>query len=43
MMPFSELVLASHNDKLIQRVCNKVLVLEKGRVKKFAPLEKKPA
>lgn len=36
-------VLASHNDKLIQRVCNRVLVLEKGRVKKFAPLEKKRA
>ncbi len=32
------IVLASHNDTLIRRVCNKVLVLEKGTVKEFGPL-----
>lgn len=30
------IVLASHNESLIKRVCNKVLVLEKGRVLSFA-------
>lgn len=29
------IVLASHNDSLIKRVCNKVLVLDKGTVKSF--------
>jgi len=29
------IVLASHNDALIKRVCNKVLLLEKGGVKRF--------
>ncbi|HQZ11573.1 MAG TPA: ABC transporter ATP-binding protein [Devosia sp.] len=32
------IVLASHNDDLIRRTCNKLLVLEKGRVKSFGPL-----
>lgn len=32
------IVLASHNDSLIKRVCNKVLTLEKGVVKDFGPL-----
>ena len=31
------IVLASHNDALIKRVCNKVLVLDKGTVKSFGP------
>ena len=30
------IVLASHNESLVKRVCNKVLVLEKGQVKAFA-------
>lgn len=33
------IVLASHNQNLIKRVCNKVLVLEKGQVKSFGPVE----
>jgi len=32
------IVMASHNDALIKRVCNKVLTLEKGVVKDFGPL-----
>ncbi len=32
------IVLASHNDALIKRVCNKVLRLEKGSVKEFSRL-----
>ncbi len=32
------IVLASHNDSLINRVCNKVLKLEKGTVKEFSDL-----
>ncbi|MCX7304222.1 MAG: ABC transporter ATP-binding protein [Hyphomicrobiales bacterium] len=32
------IVLASHNDQLIKRVCNKVLTLEKGAVKDFRVL-----
>lgn len=34
------IVLASHNESLIKRVCNKVLVLEKGKVKAFADADK---
>jgi ABC-type polysaccharide/polyol phosphate transport system ATPase subunit len=33
------IVLASHNRDLIKRVCNKVLVLEKGHVKAFTSME----
>jgi ABC-type polysaccharide/polyol phosphate transport system ATPase subunit len=33
------IVLASHNDDLIKRTCNKLLELEKGRVKSFVPVE----
>ena len=33
------IVLASHNDDLIKRTCNKLLELEKGRVKSFGPIE----
>lgn len=33
------IVLASHNPNLIRRTCNKVLELEKGRVKSFMPIE----
>lgn len=33
------LVLASHNEALIKKICNKVLVLEKGRVKSFRTAE----
>jgi len=33
------IILASHNHELIRRVCNKVLVLEKGRVKQFSSME----
>ncbi len=32
------IVLASHNDDLIKRTCNKVLELEKGRVKSFGQM-----
>lgn len=33
------IVLASHNHSLLQRVCNKVLELEKGRIKAFESAE----
>ena len=33
------IVLASHDKKLIKRVCNKVLFLEKGQVKDLIPIE----
>ena len=33
------IVLASHNEALIQRTCNKLLVLEKGAVKSFGNSE----
>jgi ABC-type polysaccharide/polyol phosphate transport system ATPase subunit len=33
------IVLASHNHGLIKRTCNKILVLEQGRVKDFVPIE----
>lgn len=33
------MVLASHNDALVKKTCNKVLVLEKGRVKSFRTAE----
>jgi ABC-type polysaccharide/polyol phosphate transport system ATPase subunit len=33
------IVLASHNADLIKRTCNKVLELEKGKVKSFVPIE----
>lgn len=36
----SILVLASHSNQTIQRLCNKVMLLEKGRVKYFGPIEK---
>jgi ABC-type polysaccharide/polyol phosphate transport system ATPase subunit len=32
------IVLASHNDNLIKRTCNKLLELEKGKVKSFGPI-----
>lgn len=32
------IVLASHNDSLIKRTCNKLLELEKGKVKSFGPM-----
>lgn len=35
----SILVLASHSNATIQRLCNKVVLLEKGRVKYFGPIE----
>lgn len=36
----SILVLASHANETIKRLCNKVVLLEKGRVKYYGPLEK---
>ncbi len=36
------MVLASHNFPLIQATCNKVLVLEKGRMRYFGPIEDLP-
>jgi len=35
----SILVLASHSNETIQRLCNKVVLLEKGRIKYFGPIE----
>ena len=32
-------VLASHNDALLQRICNKGLLLEKGKVEFFGPVD----
>lgn len=33
------IVLASHNSSLIKQTCNKILELEKGRIKSFVPIE----
>ena len=33
------IVLASHNHRLLQRTCNKILVLEKGVVQSFGPAD----
>jgi ABC-type polysaccharide/polyol phosphate transport system ATPase subunit len=33
------IVLASHNSNLLRKTCNKILQLEKGRVKAFMPVE----
>lgn len=33
------LVLASHNKQLLQRVCNKIVVLEAGRISAFGPAD----
>lgn len=33
------IVLASHNSSLIKQTCNKILELEKGKIKSFVPIE----